>query len=480
MTEFTYQLYKEEDKIITGSGRVVIVTCWTDAKAVASYFDKAAYAAIGNLYFPNRGLDLLVRHLLLNNHVTDLVLLTDWSRLSEKAGAENAVHNFFAYGVEEGERSGKDVWKVKAVPNAYIEKDIELEWINQLRASIKLHCLSKYDCEGAVSKIPNKIAALPKLLDSAPYRQPCPAPPLELPQVSSLSAPLSGQVIEASSIIDLWCEALFRVVKGGASTTNTKELRNITLILKDSATFSSQLDSLPSYIEQSKDYILNYSKDLIADEAPVSGTYTYGSRIRKSLDYVIDKLKNEPNTRQAVMSIWENESDAYSSSPPCLNNLQFRVNDGRLDLSVLFRSNDCYSALVSNLFGMKYLQQYVADEIDAEIGLIGYHVSSSLHVYEDCLERAEYPITQYLTKGFGFKEDGCGSFIIDITDTIKVDYINNEGELQVTLESNDVRQLLKKIDRQFPWLSNSHAMYLGKELQRAKQCLDSNLSFIQD
>ena len=67
----------------------------------------------------------------------------------------------------------------------------------------------------------------------------------------------------------------------------------------------------------------------------------------------------------------------------------FKLRDGRLHLSVFFRSHDFAGAYPANLYGLARLLQYVAGEVDAEPGSIST-TSASAHVYEhdwDWVER---------------------------------------------------------------------------------------------
>lgn len=72
--------------------------------------------------------------------------------------------------------------------------------------------------------------------------------------------------------------------------------------------------------------------------------------------YVYDKLKADPETRQAVISLWNPEEDCYlnglrgftddnrgllkSKDFPCSNHLVFLIRNGKLDLTFTIRSND--------------------------------------------------------------------------------------------------------------------------------------------
>lgn len=126
----------------------------------------------------------------------------------------------------------------------------------------------------------------------------------------------------------------------------------------------------------------------------------YGPRLRRvsadggfgypdPLVEVIRLLKEDPNTRRAVVSLWDWESDYQDSKDvPCNNWLHFLARDGGLDLHVATRSNDLiwgWSGI--NQFEWSVLLELVAECTGLFMGSIHYSVSS-LHMYERHFERA--------------------------------------------------------------------------------------------
>lgn len=117
----------------------------------------------------------------------------------------------------------------------------------------------------------------------------------------------------------------------------------------------------------------------------------YGLRMRRwfgrdQLSDVIDLLARDPDTRRAVITLYDPAHDlpfgsSNSRDVPCNTTIYFKQYDGILDMTVCNRSNDavwgCYGA---NAVHFSFIQQYVADALKLSIG--HYHqVSDSLHVY---------------------------------------------------------------------------------------------------
>ena len=117
----------------------------------------------------------------------------------------------------------------------------------------------------------------------------------------------------------------------------------------------------------------------------------YGPRLRgyvkhgvDQLRYVVKKLADDPPTRQAVISLWDPETDTKPGSKdyPCNDWLDFKIRDGKLNLNVAVRSNDAvwgWSGI--NQFEWSALQEIVAGILGVQIGELNFFISS-LHLYE--------------------------------------------------------------------------------------------------
>lgn len=127
----------------------------------------------------------------------------------------------------------------------------------------------------------------------------------------------------------------------------------------------------------------------------------YGPRIRSfdgfdQLKNVVDLLKKDPNTRRAVISIWDPREDfADSKDIPCNNWLHFLARDGVLDLNIATRSNDImwgWSGI--NFFEWSVLLEIVASCSGLKVGNLHFNVSS-MHLYERHFEKAKRIVDSY-------------------------------------------------------------------------------------
>lgn len=108
--------------------------------------------------------------------------------------------------------------------------------------------------------------------------------------------------------------------------------------------------------------------------------YTYHDRIGWQINSVIWELRRDPNSRRAVIEV-RRTSDAYLDDPPCLQNIQFFIRDGRLNMKVLFRSNDACKATFMNAYALTCLQEMIAAELGVDVGSYT-HIANSFHAYE--------------------------------------------------------------------------------------------------
>jgi thymidylate synthase len=115
------------------------------------------------------------------------------------------------------------------------------------------------------------------------------------------------------------------------------------------------------------------------------------------IDAVIEKLSQQPFTRQAQMITWMPNIDLTCYDPPCLQSLHYRIvenDDGAwyLNCNVRFRSNDAWGANFMNMFGIiqfnrEVITQGIADRADkvVELGRLNWH-ADSYHIYGKDIE----------------------------------------------------------------------------------------------
>lgn len=124
----------------------------------------------------------------------------------------------------------------------------------------------------------------------------------------------------------------------------------------------------------------------------------YGEQWRRwngrfdQIRYLIDNLKNRPNSRYHVVTAW-NPYDFLNSPydaalPACHMMFQCSVRDGKLDLMMLQRSCDLFLGVPFNIASYALLTHILAAEVGLEPGEFVW-VGNSVHLYENHIEQAQ-------------------------------------------------------------------------------------------
>lgn len=115
----------------------------------------------------------------------------------------------------------------------------------------------------------------------------------------------------------------------------------------------------------------------------VNSNYGYQWERNDQIDYVCNLLKNEPDTRQAVITILDmKEHDEFTYDTPCTTAIQFTVVNDRLDMCVTMRSNDLWYGFCNDQYQFSRLQDLMAFRLGIETGTY-YHFAHNMHLYND-------------------------------------------------------------------------------------------------
>jgi len=190
-----------------------------------------------------------------------------------------------------------------------------------------------------------------------------------------------------------WKALVKTIVKKGAEINDergslTKELLNTMVMVKN-----------PLDIEPPEGYFWSgekldkYAEQFLSDDKQ-GFVYTYGNRLRahfQGIDQIqeaINRLKNCKESRRAISITWDPPTDTANDEVPCMILVDFKIRDGKLHTTGLWRSHDIYGAWFPNAVGLSHLAQYAAGEIGVEVGTLTIH-SISAHIYEVNFKEAE-------------------------------------------------------------------------------------------
>lgn len=125
-----------------------------------------------------------------------------------------------------------------------------------------------------------------------------------------------------------------------------------------------------------------------------------GSTINQ-IDYVIETLKNNPNSRRILFHGWnveflpdesvspqENARNGKMALPPCHLLYQFYVADNKLSTQLYIRSSDLFLGNPYNLAGAGFLTHMIAQQCDLEVGEIIITMGDA-HIYSNHIEQVK-------------------------------------------------------------------------------------------
>lgn len=199
-------------------------------------------------------------------------------------------------------------------------------------------------------------------------------------------------LIKTSTIKNGWETLVKRVMQKGSEIND--ERGSLTLELRNTVvTMNRPLElEIPKGYFWSGEKLEIYAEQFLSDDKQ-GFVYTYGNRLRKhfaGIDQIgeaIRRLKNCQESRRAISVTWDPPTDTQSEEVPCMILVDFKIREGKLHTTGLWRSHDIYGAWFPNAVGLTHLSRYVAGEVGVEVGSLTIH-SISAHIYQVNFEEA--------------------------------------------------------------------------------------------
>jgi len=129
---------------------------------------------------------------------------------------------------------------------------------------------------------------------------------------------------------------------------------------------------------------------------------SYGARIGKQMLAATRRLTNDPDTRQAIVTLWEPSIDTFDGMKdyPCTIGFNFAVGEhGTLEMNVIMRSNDVWRGFAYDVFQFTQLQHTLARVLGRWPGTYR-HTTWSMHMYE-----SDIPLAANLTTNLTLYRD---------------------------------------------------------------------------
>lgn len=125
---------------------------------------------------------------------------------------------------------------------------------------------------------------------------------------------------------------------------------------------------------------------------------------------VLELLRKDPNTRRAVLQMWDSERDmgAAKRDLPCNTHIYFDCRGDQLNMTVCNRSNDMlWGAYGANAVHMSFLQEWMASYLHMPLGRYT-QFSNNFHLYTD-LPQVQAFLDTPPTRDYDFYQQGTTS-----------------------------------------------------------------------
>ncbi len=303
------------------------------------------------------------------------------------------------------------------------------------------------------------------------------------PKFSDFPSDLTSHNIIAQTPLDAWMDVMYHLDRYGKNVILEKGLRralfNLDVNIKNPS-FESE-EKLLKFGFNPEELRL-YQKDLLRFDVPKDISYTYGNRMRSywgadGLEKISKMLDSYKENRHGFLSLWDTKNDLLErNSSPCLTDLYFVKNpqDNTLMLSAGFRTHNAVSAWLTNLYGLRAVQEKVSKDsgitpgqINIRSRWIGIDPENSKTISALGLVNENRKINLDVSDPKGYY-----GVTVDMNKReLVVEHYNPDG---LKLEefrgknSEDLKNQIRQIDG---FSTTDHAMWVGVELARKEQQL---------
>ena len=198
-------------------------------------------------------------------------------------------------------------------------------------------------------------------------------------------------VIKADNVLTATREAYDTLLKGSPNSSDPSIFKEDSAAIEISPSdislsgFSIKNNKFV-YENDYSQYLPRVAKELVREEEI---DYSRIFLASKSVDAVVDYIKQIPDSRRNVISVWSPTYLDPAIVGVCITQLYFRLRDGALELHSHGRANDAYRLLLLDMQLAMCIQKDVAKRVGVDAGMY-IHFSDSLHLYKKYQEDIEW------------------------------------------------------------------------------------------
>lgn len=475
MNQENFPVYKKELLILGNpDSSTGLCTLWSDKGKILEKISTENYLIAGNCYSINEGINLIIRHSLINKKIHRIVITG--SDLTKSGEALIALKK---NGIDSDRR-------VIGFPNLIIEEEIPFNAVSRFRENVdiidKRNVRDYYELNDFLSTLENK----EPWGESEVYERSAPKIPETFPSEKT------GFVIRAGKVGDAWIKILetvrkFGYIKKSQHSDDQIELIGLTTIITDED--PKNID-WKEYFQFTREHFNNYLPQLMSSEIPSGVKYTYGSKLRNfnninQIDAMVESLKEALFSRRAVAVTWNVLEDYKNPNCPCLNLIQALVED-KLYLTAYIRSNDMFRAWPENALALLFIQEELCEKLGVPRGDL-IIVSNSAHIYSSNWDDAKKIIENNPSKNeWEFSSgkrapDLRGNILIDVENgKIKINHLSPSGERIEEFYASSALEAYREICKKQMISQISHALDIGIELGKAEIAIKEGRKYVQD
>ena len=460
----------ETKGLIFGSEKSCVAICvlWTQTDRFEEALLPEEFRLIGNLYSFN-GISKLIRTIFAYPEIRYIVMCgLDLGKAGE------ALLLLMKNGVDDNN---------KIIGNAVIiEKKIDF-----MRRNVEV-----IDLRNIIK--PEKVKdTIKELKRKEPFSEKVEFPEPEAVKPSQFPADDSGFLVHEEKIALAWPKILGDIMRfGSQKKSHYQDVKEITNYMAVIDKEDPDKPFLPPFLGLTKESLEEYYPQILTYTEFEGTSYTYGQRLRHvpkkaekemremidQIAQIVEELKKSPYSRRAIATTWRIEEDMNNQNPPCLITIQCSLTENKLSLTGYFRSNDMFAAWPKNAFGLRKLQQLIANQLDAELGPLTI-ISASAHIYEPDWKAAEEIAQDYTT--LRWRQDKRGYFVLKVEKgKIRLQHYDNNGPLLQTFEGVKAEEIYKELILKETMSYPEHLAYIGMELAKAEIALKLGIPYVQE
>jgi thymidylate synthase (methanogen type) len=200
--------------------------------------------------------------------------------------------------------------------------------------------------------------------------------------------------------IDIWKKALLQVENEGYDYVDSdnraaKELLNFIIKIEDPE--NQEVEEPLNIISDTNKWLYptktEISNVMFKELANPAYDYTYGGRIfnfsgqiNQVKSFIIPLLQKEPESRRAVITIYNpfQDSTFKTKNVPAILNICLRLHQGKLALTAVIRSQDLFFGWPANIYQLYCLQKFISENLNVKMGSLTT-ISNSTHIFESNL-----------------------------------------------------------------------------------------------